>query len=317
MNHVTKPWRLIFMGTPAFALPSLEALLAAGEEVAAVVTQPDKPRGRGQKVSPMPVKELALDWHLPVLQPRSLKAPDFMAALRAYEPELMIVVAYGRILTPEVLALPTVGFLNVHASLLPRYRGPAPINWALIRGDRETGVTIQWVKYEVDTGEVFLQERLPILDADNAGSLAAKLADRGAVLLVQSLEMLRRGEAIRQVQDEAGVTFAPRLTPEMRRVNWDLPANEAANWIRGLDPRPGSYTLSQGQVLKLFGARVKKNAGRLAAAGTVLGLTPQGLEIACSQGSVTVAELQLAGHKRLPAAEFLRGHPLSKQVLGR
>lgn len=313
----TGPWRLIFMGTPAFALSSLEALLAAGEEVAAVVTQPDKPRGRGQKVSPSPVKELAQAWHLPVLQPRSLKDPDFMAALRAYEPELMIVVAYGRILTHEVLALPKVGFLNVHASLLPRYRGPAPINWALIRGDRETGVTIQWVKYEVDTGEVFLQERLPILDEDNAGSLTAKLADRGAVLLVQSLEMLRRGEAIRQVQDESGVTFAPRLTPEMRRINWELPANETANWIRGLDPRPGAYTLSQGQVLKLFGARVKKQAGHLAAAGTVLGLTPQGLEIACSTGSVTIAELQLAGHKRLAAAEFLRGRPLSKQVLGR
>ena len=141
----TGPWRLIFMGTPAFALPSLEALLAAGEEVAAVVTQPDKPRGRGQKVSPSPVKDLALAWHLPVLQPRSLKDPDFMAGLRAVQPELMVVVAYGRILTPEILALPTVGFLNVHASLLPRYRGPAPLNWALIRGDRETGVTIQWV----------------------------------------------------------------------------------------------------------------------------------------------------------------------------
>lgn len=312
----TRPWRLIFMGTPAFALPSLEALLAAGEEVAAVVTQPDKPRGRGQKVSPSPVKDLALAWHLPVLQPRSLKDPDFMAALKALQPELMIVVAYGRILTPAVLALPTVGFLNVHASLLPRYRGPAPLNWALIRGDRETGVTIQWVKYEVDTGEVFLQERLPILEEDSAGTLAAKLADRGAVLLVQALEMLRRGEAIRQIQDEAGVTYAPLITPEMRRLNWELPAFEAANWIRGLDPRPGAYTLSQGKVLKLFGARVKKKEGRLAAPGTALRLTPQGLEIACGEGSVTVAELQLAGHKRLAAAEFLRGQPLIKQVLG-
>ncbi|MEW6659511.1 MAG: methionyl-tRNA formyltransferase [Thermodesulfobacteriota bacterium] len=311
-----KPWRLIFMGTPAFARPSLEALLAAGEEVAAVVTQPDKPRGRGRKISPSPVKDLATAWRLPVLQPRSLKDPDFVAALRAYAPELMIVVAYGRILTHEILALPTVGFLNVHASLLPRYRGPAPINWALIRGDRETGVTIQWVKYEVDTGEVFLQERLPILEEDNAGALAAKLADRGAALLVQALEMLRRGEAVRQVQDEAGVTYAPLITPEMRRIDWEQPAQDAANWIRGLDPRPGAYTLSQGKVLKLFGARVKKDQGRLAAAGTVLGLASRGLEIACGQGSVAVAELQLAGHKRLPAPDFLRGQPLLKQVLG-
>jgi methionyl-tRNA formyltransferase len=312
----TKPWRLVFMGTPAFAVPSLEALLAAGEEVAAVVTQPDKPRGRGQKVSPSPVKELALAWNLPVLQPRKLKDPEFMAALRAYQPELMIVVAYGRILTHEILALPTVGFLNVHASLLPRYRGPAPINWALIRGDRETGVTIQWVKYEVDTGEVFLQERVPIREEDNAGSMAQKLSERGAALLVQALEMLRRGEDIRLLQDESEVTYAPLITPEMRVINWEQPAKDAANWIRGLDPKPGAYTFSQGTIMRLFGARVKKSEGRLAAPGTALGFTPKGLEIACGEGSVTVQELQLAGHKRLPVAEFLRGQPLIKQVLG-
>jgi methionyl-tRNA formyltransferase len=312
----TRPWRLVFLGTPAFALPSLEALLAAGEEVAAVVTQPDKPRGRGRKVTPSPVKELALAWNLPVLQPRSLKEPEFLAALRAYAPELMVVVAYGRILTPEILALPTVGFLNVHASLLPRYRGPAPINWALIRGDRETGVTIQWVKFEVDTGEVFLQERLPIREEDNAGTLAQKLSVRGADLLVQALEMLRQGQAVRDTQDEARVTYAPLIIPEMRRINWKLLAPEVANWIRGLDPRPGGYTLRGGKVLRLFGARVKQESGDLAAPGTALRLTPQGLEIACGQGSVTVAELQLAGHKRLPAAEFLRGNPLIKQVLG-
>jgi methionyl-tRNA formyltransferase len=312
----TRPWRLIFLGTPAFAVPSLEALLAAGEEVAAVVTQPDKPRGRGQKVSASPVKDLALAWNLPVLQPRKLKDPDFVAALRAYAPELMIVVAYGRILTQEILALPTVGFLNVHASLLPRYRGPAPINWALIRGDRETGVTIQWVKYEVDTGEVFLRERVPIREEDNAGSMARKLSERGAALLVQALEMLRRGEAIRQVQDDSQVTYAPLITPEMRRINWEQPARDVANWIRGLDPQPGAYSFSQGTILRLFGARVKKSEGCIRPPGTALGLTPNGLEIACGQGSVTIAELQLAGHKRLAAAEFLRGHQLIKQVLG-
>ena len=309
------PWRIIFLGTPRFALPSLEALLAAGEEVAAVVTQPDRPRGRGQKISPSPVKDLALAWNLPVLQPRRLKDPALMAELAAYRPELMIVVAYGRILTHEMLALPSVGFLNVHASLLPRYRGAAPINWALIRGDKETGVTIQWVKYEVDTGEVFLQERAPILEEDNAGSLSQKLAERGAVLLIKSLEMLRRGEAVRLVQDEGGVTFAPLISPEMRRLNWQLPAWEAAGWIRGLDPRPGAYTLWRGKLLRLFGARVKRSQGQVAAAGTVVRLHPQGLEIACGQGSLVVQELQLAGHKRLPAAELLRGQALLKEIL--
>jgi methionyl-tRNA formyltransferase len=304
------------MGTPRFALPSLEALLAAGEDVAAVVTQPDRPRGRGRKVSPSPVKELALAWGLKVLQPARLKDPELVAHLKAMEPELMVVVAYGRILTHEILALPAVGFLNVHASLLPRWRGAAPINWALIQGDKATGVTIQWVRYEVDTGPIFLQERVPILPEDNAGTLTVKLADRGAVLLVEALEKLRRGEAIRRVQPEEGVTLAPPITPEMRRLNWQLPAPEMAGWIRGLDPAPGAHALMQDRVLKLFGARVKRTDGHFAPPGTVLRLTPQGLEIACGQGSVTVRELQLEGHRRLPAPEFLRGHPLIKRTLG-
>lgn len=309
------PWRLIFMGTPQFALPSLEAILAAGEEVAAVVTQPDRPRGRGQIVTPSPVKELALVWNLPVLQPQSLKDPEFIRRLQTLEPELMIVVAYGRILTHEILALPSVGFLNVHASLLPRYRGPAPINWALIRGEKETGVTIQWVQHEVDSGPIFLQERVPISAADNYGTLYARLAERGSALLVQSLEMLRQGEAIKQPQNQAQVTWAPPIAKEMRRVHWELSAREVAGWIRGLDPRPGAYTLWKGRVLKLFGARVKRSDRSLAGPGTVLKLTPQGLEIVCGQGSITVKELQLAGHKRLEAAEFLRGQPLVKQML--
>jgi len=309
------PWRLIFMGTPRFALPSLEAILAAGEAVAAVVTQPDRPRGRGQIVTPSPVKELALAWNLPVLQPQRLQDPEFIGRLKGLEPELMIVVAYGRILTHEILALPSVGFLNVHASLLPRYRGAAPINWALIRGEKETGVTIQWVQYEVDSGPIFLQERVPISAADNFGTMSDRLAERGAALLVQSLDLLRRGEAVKLPQNDPEVTLAPPISREMRRLHWELAAPEVAGWIRGLDPRPGAYTLWQGRVLKLFGARMKKSEGSLADPGTVLKLTRQGLEVACGQGSITVAALQLAGHKRLAAAEFLRGQPLIKQVL--
>ena len=229
------PWRLIFMGTPQFALPSLEAILAAGEEVAAVVTQPDRPRGRGRIVSASPVKELALAWHLPVLQPQRLQDPELIRHLKELAPELMIVVAYGRILPHEMLALPSVGVLNVHASLLPRYRGAAPINWALIRGDKETGVTIQWLRYEVDSGPIFLQERVPIAEEDNYGTLYDRLAERGAALLVQSLDLLRRGEAVKQPQDRAAVTLAPPLSREMRRLHWGLPARGSG----GLDPGPG------------------------------------------------------------------------------
>jgi methionyl-tRNA formyltransferase len=288
---------VIFLGTPAFAAPTLKALLAAGEDVIGVITQPDKPRGRGQKVSLSPVKELALAHGL-------------------REPELMVVTAYGRILTHEMLALPTVGFLNVHASLLPKYRGAAPINWALIRGEKETGVTIMWVTYEVDTGPIFLQEKVPIREEDNAGTLTAKLAERGAALLVQALELLRQGRAIKETQPQEGVTYAPPITPEMRRLNWSLPAKEVRGWIRGLDPRPGAYTFLKGQRLKLFGARVRKDGGNPGTPGAVLALKSEGLEIACGRGSITVKELQLAGHKRLPVAEFLRGHPIITEVLG-
>ncbi|MGD0216128.1 MAG: methionyl-tRNA formyltransferase [Desulfobaccales bacterium] len=309
------PWRLIFMGTPKFALPSLEALISHGEEVLAVITQPDRPRGRGQLVSPSPVKELALSWKLPVLQPRSLKDPGLAPQLKALEPELAIVVAYGRLLTHELLAVPALGFLNVHASLLPAYRGAAPINWALIRGERETGVTIQWVVHELDAGPIFLQERVPVLEDDNLGALSGRLAERGAVLLVEALERLRRGEAARMPQTQEGVTYAPPISREMRRLNWQLPAREVAGWIRGLDPSPGAYALWRGEVLKLFAARVKKSEGGAAVPGTVLGLGSRGLEIACGQGSVLVQELQLAGHKRLTAPEFLQGQRLLKKVL--
>jgi methionyl-tRNA formyltransferase len=304
------------LGTPQFAVPSLKGLLEAGEDIVAVITQPDRPRGRGQKVSPSPVKELALKHGLRVLQPVRLKDPEFVATLRDLAPELMIVTAYGRILTHEMLAIPSVGFLNVHASMLPRHRGAAPVNWALIRGDQETGVTIMWVTYEVDTGPLFLQERVPIEPSDNAGAMAVKLATRGGALLVEALEKLRRGEGLKLTQPETGITYAPPISAEMRLIHWDQPAPEVAGWIRGLDPRPGAYTFFQGKRLRFFGGRVEKPAGRLAAPGSVLGLSDGRLEVACGQGSVGIGELQQAGHKRLPAAEFLRGQNLLGQVLG-
>jgi methionyl-tRNA formyltransferase len=312
----TGPWRLIFLGTPQFAVPSLSALLKAGEDIVAVITQPDRPRGRGQKVSPSPVKELALEHGLPVLQPTKLKDPEFVATLRDLAPELMVVTAYGRILTHEMLAIPSVGVLNVHASLLPRHRGAAPINWSLIRGDEETGVTIMWMAYELDTGPLFLQKRVPIVPEENAGTLATKLAEEGGALLVEALDKLRRGEGVKITQPETGITYAPPITAEMRLIHWEQPAAEVAGWIRGLDPKPGAYTFWQGKRLSLFGARVEKTNGPVAAPGTVLGLTDGHLELACGQGTVSLRELQLAGHKRLAVEEFLRGQNLFGQVLG-
>jgi len=310
-----RPWRVIFMGTPEFAVPTLEALLAAGEDMVGVVTQPDRPRGRGQKISPSPVKKLAQRHGLRIFQPLRLQDPALLEALASLDPEIMVVAAYGRILTPEILALPKVAFLNVHASLLPKYRGAAPINWALIRGEKETGVTIMWVTQEVDSGPIFLQERLPILPEDNAGSLTVKLAQQGAALLLQALEMLRRGEAIRREQPEGEESLAPPITADMRRLKWHLPAREVWGWIRGLDPHPGAYTLWRGERLKFFGANLRKDSGVQGSPGKVLGVRQGALEIACGQGSITVTELQLAGHKRLPVADFLRGHSLVHEIL--
>ncbi len=310
------PWRVIFLGTPQFAVPSLKALLQAGEDVVTVITQPDRPRGRGQRVTPSPVKELALAHGLPILQPVRLKDPEFVARLRDLAPELMVVTAYGRILTHEMLAIPSVGFLNVHASLLPRHRGAAPINWSLIRGDAETGVTIMWVTYEVDTGPMLLQQRVPIGPDENAGTLTVKLSEAGGTLLAEALERLRQGEQLNFDQPETGITYAPPISPDMRLIHWDHAAPEVAGWIRGLDPRPGAYTLWQKKRLRLFGARVAKPEGGTAAPGTVLGLTEGRLEVACGQGTVSLTELQQPGHKRLPAEAFLRGQNLLGQVLG-
>jgi methionyl-tRNA formyltransferase len=245
-----------------------------------------------------------------------LKDPEFVATLSDLTPEIMVVTAYGRILTHEMLALPSEGFLNVHASLLPRHRGAAPINWALIRGDEETGVTIMWVTYEVDTGPIFLQERVPVLSEDNAETLATKLAERGGALLVEALERLRRGEGEKITQPETGVTYAPPITPEMRLIRWEQSALEVSGWIRGLDPRPGAYTLWKKERLKLFGGRVEKPTGQASAPGTAVSLGQGRLEVACGQGTVSIKELQLAGHKRLAADVFLRGQPLLGQVLG-
>jgi methionyl-tRNA formyltransferase len=312
----TGPWRLIFLGTPQFAVPSLSALLKAGENIAAVVTQPDRPRGRGRKVTPSPVKELALEHGLTILQPAKLKDPEFVASLKGLAPELMIVTAYGRILTHEMLAIPSVGVLNVHASLLPRHRGSAPINWSLIRGDEETGVTIMWMVYEVDAGPLFLQKPVPITPEDNAGTLAAKLSEEGGALLVEALDKLRRGEGVKISQPETGITYAPPITAEMRLIHWEQPAAEVAGWIRGLDPKPGAYTMWQGKRLSLFGARVEETSGRAAAPGTVLDVEAGRLTVACGQGTVSLRELQKAGHKRLAVEEFLRGQNLFGQVLG-
>ncbi|MBW1918128.1 MAG: methionyl-tRNA formyltransferase [Deltaproteobacteria bacterium] len=313
---IDRPWRLIFMGTPEFARPSLRALLEAGQEVLAVVTQPDRRCGRGRKLSMPPIKEEAQAWGVPVWQPPRVRQQEVVRALAELHPELIVVVAFGQLLPAEVLTIPSVGALNVHASLLPRHRGPAPINWAIIQGNSVTGVTIMWMDAGMDTGPIFLTEAVKITEADTAGSLTARLASLGAELLLQALNKLQQGEIIRQPQPMEGISYAPPLTRQMQHLDFDRPAMEVARWVRGLDPRPGAFATYQGKTLKVFQARVAQESGDLAPPGTVLQVTNRGAEVACGQGSVWLPEVQLAGSRRMPAQEFARGHLLVNQRLG-
>jgi methionyl-tRNA formyltransferase len=313
---MSRPLRLVFMGTPAFALPSLKAVLDSGFEVAAVVTQPDRPQGRGQRVLFSPIKTEAISRGVPVWQPRQRGQADIVEQLRRLQPDLILVVAFGQMLSQEVLDIPALGVLNVHASLLPGYRGAAPINWAIINGDTLTGVTIMWLALKMDAGDIFWQEAEPIQDDDTAGTLGARLAAKGARLLVEAVQAVQNGHLIRTPQPSQGVTFAPVLTKEMQRLDFSRPAMELHRLIRGLDPKPGAFTLYQDKVLKVFRPTPGAHPPHPPSPGTVLQVTTNGAEVSCGDGSLWLQELQLAGRKRLPALDFARGQKLINVRLG-
>ena len=313
---MTPPLRLIFMGTPAFATPSLKAVMAGGFTLAAVVTQPDRRQGRGQRLAFPPVKVDALAHGIPVWQPRLKGQADIVEELRRLQPDLILVVAFGQMLSQEVLDIPRLGVLNVHASLLPAYRGAAPINWAIINGDAATGITIMWLTLKMDAGDIFLQEAEPIQANDTAGTLGARLADKGAGLLVKALQAVQNGQIVRKPQPSQGITFAPALTKEMQRLDFSQPAAQLHRLIRGLDPKPGAFTLYQDKVLKVFQPQLGSRRPHLPPPGTVLQVGAAGVEVACGDGTLWLQELQLAGRKRLPALEFARGRQLGNLRLG-
>ncbi|MFH1020948.1 MAG: methionyl-tRNA formyltransferase [Pseudomonadota bacterium] len=297
------------MGTPEFAVPSLQALLDHGEEVAAVVCQPDKPKGRGRKLSPPPVKELALAAGLPVLQPAKVRTREFLAELRSYTPDLMVVTAYGRILTGPVLSLPPLGTINVHGSLLPRYRGAAPVQWAVLNGDPETGITIMQMDEGMDTGDILLPGRLAIEPDDTAGTLAVKMAQLGGRLLIEALERLKAGNLPPQKQDDSLATPAPPLSKELSEIDWRRQAQEISCQIRGLDPWPMAHTTLDGKWLRLFAPQVSAGTVR-EAPGTLCRAGKAGLVVATGKDYLRLGEVQLEGSKRMSADAFLRGRPL-------
>ncbi len=301
--------RVIFMGTPEFAVPSLEALLNSDDEVVGVVTQPDRPKGRGQTLAVSPVKELALRRQIPILQPTKIKDPDFLAALRGWDSDVIVVAAFGRILPPSILSLPRNGCVNVHGSLLPRYRGAAPIQWAIINGEPETGITTMLMDEGMDTGAILLQERMAIEPQDTAGSLSVRMAALGGRLLIETLKRLKAGTVMPRRQDDSQATLAPILKKEDGLVDWSSPARALANRIRGLTPWPGAYTFLHGDRWALWKAAPLSEPAS-AAPGTIVTVSKQALHIATGDGLLMVTELQVANSRRMAVSQYLAGHAI-------
>lgn len=309
--------RILFWGTPDFATPPLRALLGEGHDVVGVVTQPDRPQGRSRStLVPSPVKVIALEEGVPVLQPEKPRGDAFLDEIRALAPDLSVVVAYGHILPKAVIDLPTRGTLNIHASILPKLRGAAPIQAAIREGFAETGVTIMRMVLALDAGPIIHVLRTPIPDDETYGELQLRLSELGAQALIEALVMMGSGTAPEIPQDDTQATFAPKVERDDARVDWTRPAIEVARLVRAYDPRPGGWTTRAGLEVKVFGARVLDPAAG-GAPGTVTEVHGNGIAVACGTGVVRIADVQPAGKKRLKAAEWVRGRGVAVgDVLG-
>jgi len=301
--------RIVFMGTPDFAVPSLEALLKSDDPIVGIVTQPDRPKGRGQRLFPSPVKVVAQREGIPLLQPMKMKDPSFMTELSAWKPDVIVVAAFGRILPPSILSLPPGGCINVHGSLLPKYRGAGPLQWALINGEAETGITTMLMDEGMDTGAMLLQEAITIGSEDTAGTLSPRLAELGGRLLVETLTRLKAGTLTPRAQDHDKATLAPLLKKEDGIINWTMPATSIANRIRGLTPWPGAYTFSKMNRWTISRASVLDEATTLDP-GQITALAKDAIHVATGVGVLAIRELQPANGRRMPAAQYLAGHPL-------
>ena len=300
-------WDVVFMGTPDFAVGSLKALLETGQyNVRAVVTQPDRPKGRGQKLVETPVKAFALQHSLPVFQPLKVKEPDFVRQLKEWSPDFVVVAAFGQFLTQEILDIPAYGCINVHASLLPKYRGAAPIQYAIIKGEKETGVTIMRMEKGMDTGAMYSKVVVPIDAEMNFARLHDELAEKGAKLLTDTLPRIAGGLQP-EIQKESDATFATLLTKEMAKIDWARPAQEVHDMVRGFDPVPGAFTyLPDGKLLKIWETRMTGKPAN-AEPGTVVSAGKKDFTVACGDGELRILTVQPESKKRMPAAVFLNG----------
>lgn len=306
----TPSLRTVFMGTPDFAVPSLRALLAAGHRVVGVFTQPDRPRGRGQQVLPPPVKEEARSAGIPVFQPRRLRDSGALAALEELAPEVICVVAYGQLLPKAVLDLPPLGCINVHASLLPKYRGAAPIQAALLAGETVTGVTTMFMAEGLDTGDIILQQEVAIEPGDDAGTLHDKLAAAGAELLVETLRLLASGQAPRRPQDHRLATYAPKVDKAAAALDWTQPAEQVRNHVRAYAPWPGAYTAHGRRILKVLQVDLGGSGAPGAAPGEVVAVTDEGFVVQAGSGAVLVRRVQPPGRPPMGGRDYVNGYRL-------
>lgn len=310
-SPIPSPLRLVFMGTPEFAVPSLRVLLNGEDPVVGVVTQPDQPAGRGMSLHAPPIKALATSHNVPVFQPTKLRVPGVLEQLQAWQPDLIVVAAYGKILSTSILTLPPLGCINVHASLLPKYRGAGPIQWAIARGETETGITIMGISKRMDSGDILLQKMIPIAHNDTGGTLHDKLAQLGAEALKEAISLLKHGHLVAHPQNEAEATYAPLIKKEDGRIDWSQNAVTIERRIRAFNPWPSAYTTLSGKLLKIIAARVEEALPHSSIVpGTVIEITPVSLSVATGAGVLSLIEVQLEGKRRLPVEEFLKGHRL-------
>ena len=308
--------RSVYLGTPDFAVEPLEAIIKAGYEVAAVVTQPDKQKGRGKEVKMTPVKECALRHGIPVFQPVKIKEPEAVAELEKYQADLFVVAAFGQLLSEEILNMPEYGCINIHASLLPAYRGAAPIQWAVLNGEKESGVTIMQMDKGLDTGDMLLKRSVELSPKETGDSLHDKLMHLGAELIVEALSKLEKGELVPEKQKDELSSYAKKLTKAMGQIDWFKDAVSLERWIRGLNSWPSAYTFFGGKTLKIWEAQVaEENGAQKAEPGQVVSVSREGFTVACGQGALQILSLQLEGKKRVLTREFLLGYQVEPGMI--
>ncbi|PHV71896.1 methionyl-tRNA formyltransferase [Sporanaerobium hydrogeniformans] len=309
--------RVVFMGTPDFAVPTLQMLIDEGHTLCAVVTQPDKPKGRGKKEAMPPIKELALRYNLPVLQPQRIRGDEaFFTHIQSLNPDIIVVVAFGQILPESILTIPKYGCINIHGSLLPKYRGAAPIQWSIINGEDLTGVTIMYMDKGMDTGDMLLKKEIPITKEDTYETLHGKMKEVGAKALLEAMPLIVAGGDSREKQEEAESTYAPMIQKSLGEMDWSKPATTLDCLIRGLNPWPVCYTTYKGEVMKVWKAKVLLDTSN-EKPGTLLKVDKEGLQVQTGVGSLLIEELQMPNKKRMPVSEYIKGNTLLVgEVLG-